>query len=66
MRRKRDYQKNLNQLLSLIAQLEVAHKELLKSGLFGSDALETMAADLRDFVANASATIPGKNEKSGS
>lgn len=57
LRKKRDYRKEIQQWMKLIATLEVAHKELQKSELFGADTMEKMAEDLRAFTENALGTI---------
>lgn len=63
LRRKRDYQQEIARWAALIAKVEIAHKDLLKSDMFGVDTLERMAEDLRKFSDAAAATTlkPNRN-----
>lgn len=63
LRRKRDYQSEIARWASLIAKVEIAHKDLLKSDMFGVDTMERMAEDLRMFSSAAVATTmkPSRN-----
>ena len=57
LRRKRDYRREIQQWVKLIANLEVARQQLMQSAFFGTDAMEKMATDLRAFTENALRTV---------
>ena len=57
LRRKRDYRREIQQWVKLIAALEVSRQQLMQSSLFGTDALEAMASDLRLFTERALGTV---------